>query len=57
VRFARMTLKNGGQKMVKEKELNSIQLFAPDENISFFKDYLVQGIPRFILIDKGRKNN
>lgn len=41
--------------MIKEKELGGIQLFAPDKNISFFKDYQVTGIPRFILIDrKGR---
>ncbi len=42
-------------KMVKDKELGGIQLFAPNENISFFKDYSVQGIPRFILIDKDGK--
>ena len=40
------------EKMVKEKELGGIQLFAPDENISFFKEYFLGGIPRFILIDK-----
>lgn len=40
------------EKMVKEKELGGIQLFAPDENISFFKEYFLSGIPRFILIDK-----
>ncbi len=38
--------------MVEEKELGGIQLFAPDENIPFFKDYSVEGVPRFILIDK-----
>ena len=43
------------EKMVKEKDLGGIQLFAPNENISFFKDYLIQGIPRFILIDKEGK--
>lgn len=40
------------EKMVKEKEMGGIQLFAPDEHISFFKEYLLVGIPRFILIDK-----
>ncbi|MDD7913793.1 TlpA family protein disulfide reductase [Polaribacter ponticola] len=35
------------------KKLGGIQLFAPNENISFFKDYQVTGIPRFILIDKN----
>jgi len=39
--------------MVKEKEMDGIQLFAPDDSISFIKDYFVSGIPRFILIDKN----
>jgi thiol-disulfide isomerase/thioredoxin len=45
------------EKFVQEKELGGIQLFAPDENISFFKEYLLRktGIPRFILIDKEGK--
>jgi len=43
------------EKMVKEKEMGGIQLFAPDENISFFKKYFLSGIPRFILIDKDGK--
>jgi len=43
------------EKLVKEKELEGIQLFAPDENISFFKEYFLRGIPRFILIDKDGK--
>jgi thiol-disulfide isomerase/thioredoxin len=38
--------------MVKEKELGGIQLFAPDPKMSFFEDYLVDGIPYFILLDK-----
>ncbi len=29
-------------KMVKEKELGGIQLFAPDNKIPFFEDYAVQ---------------
>ena len=40
------------EKMVKEKELGGIQLFAPDENIPFFTDFIVQGVPRFIFIGK-----
>lgn len=40
------------KEMITEKKLGGIQLFAPNENISFFKDYQVTGIPRFILIDK-----
>lgn len=40
------------ERFVKEKKMGGIQLFAPDENINFFKNYLVRGIPRFILVDK-----
>jgi len=40
------------KEMITERKLGGIQLFAPNENISFFKDYQVTGIPRFILIDK-----
>jgi thiol-disulfide isomerase/thioredoxin len=40
------------QKMVKEKELGGIQLFAENSwESKFVKDYLIKGIPRFILID------
>lgn len=43
------------ENMIKEKELGGIQLFQADENHPFFQDYLVQGIPRFILLDKEGK--
>lgn len=43
------------RKMVNEKELGGIQLFAPDSKISFIQDYSIRGIPRFILIDKEGK--
>ena len=40
------------KKMVEEKELKGIQLFADkDWDSDFVKDYLIKGIPRFILID------
>ena len=58
IQFVSMCLKDSKEqfeKLVKEKELGGIQLFAPDENISFFKEYFVNGIPRFILIDKVGK--
>jgi len=42
-------------KMIKEKDMGGIQLFAPDDTISFFEDYFVSGIPRFILIDTEGK--
>lgn len=39
-------------KMVKEKDLKGNQLFADNDwNSDFVKDYLILGIPRFILID------
>ena len=40
------------KKMVTDKELTGVQLFANDNwNSQFVKDYMVSGIPRFILID------
>ena len=39
--------------MVNDKDLGGLQLFADkDWNSPFVKDYQIQGIPRFILIDK-----
>ncbi|HMT28089.1 MAG TPA: TlpA disulfide reductase family protein, partial [Bacteroidia bacterium] len=40
--------------MVKDKELKGIQLFAPRDN-DFVKKYNIQGIPRFLIIDKEGK--
>lgn len=40
---------------VKENELLGIQLFAPNIDISFFKEYQLKTVPRFILIDKEGK--
>jgi len=40
---------------IKENELTGIQLFAPDTNISFFKEYQLKTVPRFILIDEEGK--
>lgn len=40
------------KKMVKEKELGGIQIFAPKGwQSAFVKDYRINGIPRFILVD------
>ncbi len=47
--------KENFEKFVNDKELSGIQLFAPDSNISFFKDYQLKTFPRFILIDKEGK--
>ncbi|KAA1246608.1 TlpA disulfide reductase family protein [Aquimarina sp. RZ0] len=47
--------KDRWKKMVEEKELGGIQLFASNEKMTFFEDYSVHGIPRFILIDKNGK--
>lgn len=41
--------------MVNEQKIGGIQLFAPDNNNLFFKEYAVQSVPRFILIDKEGK--
>lgn len=45
--------------MVQEKQLGGVQLFADkDWNSKFVKDYQINGIPRFILIDpKGNVVN
>jgi peroxiredoxin len=40
---------------VREKQLGGIQLRASDERDKFFKDYLVRGIPRYILLDEEGK--
>ncbi|MBT8288090.1 MAG: TlpA family protein disulfide reductase [Bacteroidia bacterium] len=38
--------------MVKDKSLGGIQLFADNDwNSKFIKDYAIEGIPRFILVD------
>lgn len=42
-------------KFVAEKDLKGIQLFAPNDDIDFFRDYMVEGIPRFILLDSEGK--
>lgn len=55
IQFVSISYKDNKKKwkeMITEKKLGGIQLFAPNENISFFKDYQVTSIPRFILIDK-----
>ena len=44
------------KKMVEEKELTGIQLFAENDwNSNFVKGYKINGIPRFILIDPAGK--
>ena len=41
------------KKMISEKELGGIQLFADNDwSSKFITDYGIKGIPRFILIDK-----
>ena len=38
--------------MIEEEELGGIQLFAPEAwQSEFIRDYKINGIPRFILID------
>ncbi|MFC4818202.1 TlpA family protein disulfide reductase [Flavobacterium sp. GCM10023249] len=44
------------RKMVEEKSLGGIQLFADNDwNSQFVKEYAIEGIPRFILIDPNGK--
>ena len=38
-------------KMVKDKNLSGVQLWAGKDNIRFSQEYIISGIPRFILID------
>ncbi len=47
--------KENFKNFVLEKELEGIQLFAPNSDISFFNDYQLKTVPRFILIDKEGK--
>ncbi len=42
------------KKMVAEKELGGVHLFAPKAwGSSIVEDYMITGIPRFILIDRN----
>ncbi len=41
------------EKMVEKKQLKGIQLFAEQGKNSFVDEYMIQGIPRFILLDKS----
>lgn len=45
------------KKMVAENEMGGVQLFSGDtkDNLKFTKDYLVKGLPRFILLDPQGK--
>ena len=48
--------KTAWENMVKSKGLKGIQLYAPPQQAQTFKDqYLISGIPRFILLDKEGK--
>ncbi|TYP98220.1 thiol-disulfide isomerase/thioredoxin [Tenacibaculum adriaticum] len=42
---------------IEEKEMGGVQLFAGDkqDNIDFAKDYLIKGLPRFIIVDPEGK--
>ncbi len=43
------------KQFVKDYNLKGIQLFAEDNSIDFFSDYQLDGVPRFILLDKEGK--
>ena len=40
-------------KMLKDKELKGVQLYAENKEDSFFQAYSLNGIPRFILLDRN----
>ncbi len=42
---------NKWRKIIKKESLKGIQLFATKDDNSFFEEYAVNGIPRYILID------
>ena len=47
--------KNKWEQMVKQQKMTGWQLINTDRNLSFLKKYVVDGIPRFILLDKDGK--
>ena len=47
--------KENWKEMVIEKNLTGHQLYAPTKNTDFFRDYMIYGAPRYILIDKEGK--
>jgi len=55
ISISKSDTKEKWEKMIFEKKLSGVQLFAPDDNIPFFKDYSVNGLPRYILLDKEGK--
>ncbi len=55
VSICALDTKEKWKKMVNDKSLNGIQLFEPNKNSDFLNAYNVQGVPRFILINKKGK--
>jgi thiol-disulfide isomerase/thioredoxin len=47
--------KDDWEKFLKEKNLGGEQLFSPKEDKVFVENYLIQGVPTFVLIDKEGK--
>lgn len=52
VSICKSDLRNSWERFLDKKKPEGVQLFAEDNDAAFFKDYVVQGIPRFILIDR-----
>ena len=50
-------LKKKWKQTIEDKEMGGVQLFAGDKhsNLKFTKDYLIKGLPRFLLIDPDGK--
>ena len=55
ISIAKNDNKERWEKTVRQNKLSGIQLFAPNENIEFFKFFMVDGVPRFILLNKNGK--
>lgn len=47
--------KENWKNMVKSNKLSGVQLFASNDDIDFFKEYSVNSLPRFILLDENAK--
>ena len=50
-----MDSKENWLKTLEEENMTGIQLFAPKDDIDFFKDLMIYEMPRYILIDKNGK--
>ncbi len=52
VSICKSDLRSSWENFLEKKKPGGIQLFAEDNDAAFFIDYVIQGIPRFILLDR-----